>query len=195
MLSWKTMVRAVVPGVAGLLMATITPAKAAIDVLVVEAGDDVVASFAGSLDLLGLTLNGIEQGSAAINEDSILFSAADGSSPDHDVYIGIDGPLFPASFAKADHAQGDYLGVINAFDALMLPVGYQSGEVISGLMRFEDMTLLSLGLIQGEYLYDWRADFIRVRVLGADAAVPVPAAAFLMLPALAGAALTRKKRR
>lgn len=195
MLSWNSIVRSVGSGLMGLLLLNGTPAKAAIDVLIVEAGDDVVASFAGSLDLLGLTLNGIEQGSAAINEDSILFSATDDPAPNHDVYLGIDGPLFPATFAQADHAQGDYFGVINVFDALMLPEGYQSGEVISGLMRFDDMTLLSLGLIEGEYLYDWRADFVRIRVVGADAAVPVPAAAFLMLPALAGMALTRKKRR
>lgn len=172
---------------ASALVQVTSQVQAAIDVVMMESGNDVVATFSGSLDLTGLEYEGIEPGGAQINGafDGFLFSDISPSDAMHDVYSGVSSPEFPSMGALADSSEGDFFGIIGTVEWLFLPVGYESGDMISGSMRFNDMGLMTIGLIAGEYLYEWRTDSVLVTVIGGNP-VPVPAAGLLMLPGLLG---------
>lgn len=176
---------------AGLSAALSAPASAAIFITTADVGPNLVFSFSGSLDLTGMSAANVGNSAAGVGPDigAILF-AGPGNGMDG---YGISSlPAFGPDVVALGTATGDQFKIFSG-DLVGFAAGY-AGETISG-----DLTVagsaVSLGLIDGVYeTFAASGDFIRLTVGSTAAAVPVPAAAPLLLGALGLFGLARRKR-
>jgi hypothetical protein len=133
-------------------------AGASIVINIEQAGNNVVATGSGSLDLTDLSF--VRQGST----DFGIVGANIGYlvvGPQFlgtvDIYSGISGPpSFGGGGGQiASSGSGGPLGVYGGALELLVPVGYVSGSALSGTAIWDAFTIASLGLTPGTYTYTW----------------------------------------
>jgi len=176
-------------------------AHSAIVLTVKQEGNDVVVSGSGSANITDLStptpnldytnvlwFNQIYAGPAALESTPPAFAV--------DLYSGITGPLSisddPLIIAtNPTSGWGDLFGVVADNGLLVLPLNYQSGNILAGTSRFEGYTLAELGLSPGVFSWSWgtngNADSFELKI----EAVPVPAP----LPLAGGAVAWRLAKR
>lgn len=125
-----------------------------------DVGDDVVVSYAGSLDLTGLTFKG------AVSIDSemyphagfVLSSPAGGLVDEYEATLPVAFPYFgagasegepPVLFLSADSSSGAAFGVSS--EHVFLPKGYVSNERFSGSSVYDNTSIASLKIDPGIY--------------------------------------------
>lgn len=183
------------------LAAIIGTAQAAAIVSFVQDGDDVIASLSGSLDLTGL-----------IADDRDFMVGGDGIlAPDIDVvavgpnanltYYAVTGPgdLDGMGFLFGDQATGDTVGVdfdgiaTDGVPSLFVADGFMGGAV-SGETVFLGVTLASLG-VSGTQLFTLGNGDTLTLIFGDVAAVPLPGALAMFVPAMIGGIAARRRAR
>jgi hypothetical protein len=175
-------------------------AQASVIINVDQIGANVVATASGTIDLTGLTYDGLGGGEAFIRSESTsAILAGNPSMTDVDCYQGITGP---DSFGSGvDTVLASSGGVVDfGFDAtygLWLPFEYSSGAALSATSTWNDQTLASLGLTPGTYTYTWgegaHADSLVLQI-GPAAGVPEPASWSLAAGAAGLIAMLRRRR-
>lgn len=167
-------------GVALLFTTPPTPSQA-LTLTMLEAGNDVVVSGSGTLNLTALQGPIPDQSDGAFvypSFSSFLLGEATGL----DVYIG--DITFPASMGSGSGVIGDGSGapfgpvqfVFGFGQELWVPAGYQSGGPLNASAIFPGESLASLGVTPGIYTWSWGsgADSDDLTLLVEESIPPVP---------------------
>lgn len=146
-----------------------------------QAGDDVVATATGSInlaELLGASTPPLQRAnvfpSAPLGSTVTLGPASSGRV---DAYGIISGPRLFGSGGRIDATAGvgDFVGVLAGDDLVFVPEGYVSGDPISSSSTWSGHTISSLGLFPGTYAWTWgsgaTADSITLNVEGIPSVV------------------------
>jgi hypothetical protein len=168
-----------------------------------QVGPDVIATGTGMINTVGLTLVG---SFSAPDQVAPAFGALlIGQGAAYDAYVGMTGPsgFGPGSQTTASSATGDYVGFQEIGGGFVLvPIGYVSGDPISGNATFSSTTLSALGVTTGTYTWTWGTgstlDSLTLYAgVPAPTAVPEPASLALLALGLMGTAMpyARKKLR
>ena len=179
-----------------LFLIGISSAQGAIVVTTIESSDGVVFTGEGTLNL-GAWSNKADptEDSGRINPSSGVVVVGPVPS-DVDRYQDVQNFAGPSSFGSggqtfADVGFEDIFGILSGADDLIVPLGYISGEALSGLSVYAGATLASLGLKSGTYTWTWgsgnTADSLTLEV------VPIPAAVWLLGGGLIGLLGLRKR--
>jgi hypothetical protein len=168
-----------------------TPTDAAITVNINEVGSDVIAIGTGSLDLTGLTYQGLFFGgpqSIHAPSATVLLGVRSDVNQDDPGYSGLVGP---SSFGPGNAGccfgsggTGDDFGIVgNRFGPtyVFFSYGYQSGSVLSGSALFLGQSFASLGITPGQYVYLAPNDTFTVNIGPISDAVPEPSSWVMML--------------
>ena len=171
-----------------------TVAQAAVDIIILQVGDDVVVTATGTADVSALTLAFSGNGSGThLGSDGRLFVGSGFVS--YDQYSGVTGPTsfgpdtgdpFGNPFFP-DQGSGGLIGIDGDNAALRVPGSYVSGTPITGEMTYENETFETLFLTRGVYTWTWGgggADERLTLTIG-DPNAPVPASSWWSLSALA----------
>lgn len=177
-----------------ILIGMVSTSNASIIIDVNQINSNVVATGSGTIDLSGISTttntynpSGVNPGFGAILLGPAIFTTLP-------VYFGINGPTF-GSFVTtyASSGSGDMFGL--NVQSLVVPVGYISGDQLSGSATWLNQTFDSLRMTPGTYKYTWgsgpTADYGILNI--GVAPVPAPSTILLLGPALAGLALWRRK--
>jgi LysM repeat protein len=172
-----------------------SPAQAAVIVNVQEVGADVVINFSGTIDPTGL-------GTGAYSGGTNRFVR-----PEFGMVVSVyfEGWNYSYVTPNAPHGPGEATGAAtytttqsgDSFSVsqygVIVPYLYQTNTALSGSMTFLGTTLFLLGYTPGVYVTTLPNDTITTNVIAS--AVPLPAAAPLLLGALAltGFAARRRK--
>jgi hypothetical protein len=185
--------------IACLMAACALPARAIVIVNATESGGNVVFAGGGTFNLTDLSLLTPADVTAGINPSlSIAFFGTNpGTSLPVDFYFGgiiEPGPFGPGGGSTADLGSGDRFGVFGP--DLVVPAGYNSGDLLNGSSTFTGATFASLGVTPGTYIWSWgleeegTADSFILNIGGTSAAVPESGSTALsMLLALGALAL------
>lgn len=176
------------------------PASAAVTINLVETGDNVVATFSGTLNFGSLFPTGPGSASGSFINPSLsafTLGAIPESTGNATTYVG--SITAPASFgtgeaASASTSSGDYLRVSSVlhFSTDRLNAGFSNGDAVSGSSTWLNHSFASLGLTEGSYTWTWSGDSIVMNV----SAVPEPSAYAAILGGLIlGGVMTRRRRR
>jgi hypothetical protein len=136
---------------------SVRPAQANYIVTLQQVGPNVVATGSGAFDLTGLNFgNTFTNGQALIVANEAQIFTGPTSLTSFDLYDGLSGPTdFGSGFVKfANSGSGDLVG-IGAFELLIVPNGYISGNPLSDSMTFNNATFASLGVTPGTYVWSW----------------------------------------
>lgn len=181
-----------------------TNAHGAVAVTALEAGDDVVFTGSGTLNIEGgIFMFQIFGGGGSIRAGGSPVGFQVGPPPflpvDGYIFGDISGPtsIGPAREIRATSGSGDifgldYLGPMSPFGSkLLVPVGYSSGTSLSGTSTYTGETFSSLGLNRGVYIWSWgsgtSADSLTLNI------VPEPSSALMLLTGIVSACLARIK--
>lgn len=183
----------------------ISPAQARYVVTLEQAGNDVIATGSGAIDLTGLTFAlSVTAGGAIINpEFGLLWSGVIRTGPidfaELDLYGGLTGPAsFGSGLATNSNSDsGDPVGIFGNFGRLFVPEGYLSGNPLSNTSTYLSESFNSLGVTPGTYVWTWGEGENQnvTLIIGTSASVPEPASALLLGMALAGLLLAGMIRR
>jgi hypothetical protein len=146
-----------------------------------QVGSDVVAVGSGTLTTSNRAGSGVD-GAGFIEADSAYIAFGTGSI---DVYYLVSGPanFGTGSFVVASSTSGDVFGLLG-YD-LLVPVGYVSGTLLSGIDTFNNATFSSLGLTLGTYVYTLNGgDTVTVQI--GVSAVPEPSTWAMMILGFTG---------
>jgi hypothetical protein len=185
---------------AALIVACALPARAIVIVNATQIGGDVVFAGGGTFNLSDLSGPLSTASNAGIVPSSAI--ALFGANPSNtsvpvDFYFG--GVVSPGSFGPGggtigDLGSGDRFGVYGS--DLVVPGGYNSGDLLNGSITFTGATFASLGVTPGIYIWSWgeeeegTADSFILNIGGTSAAVPESGStAVSMLLALGALAL------
>jgi hypothetical protein len=168
-----------------------SPAQAAVIVNVQEVGADVVVNFSGTIDPTGLGTGAYSGGSNkfVVPKDGMVVSVyVEGWFYS---YAPTFAPHGPGEATYTTTQSGDSFAVSKY--GVIVPYLYQTNTALSGSMTFLGTTLFLLGYTPGVYVTTLPNDTITTNVIAS--AVPLPAAAPLLLGALAltGFAARRRK--
>lgn len=125
-----------------------------------EVGDDVVVSYAGSLDLTGLTFKGTVSIDSELYPHAgfVLSSPSGGLADEYESILPVAFPYFgagasegdpPLLLLSADSGSGSAFGV--GSEHVFLPAGYVSNERFSGSSVYEDTSIASMRIDPGIY--------------------------------------------
>jgi hypothetical protein len=122
-----------------------------------QVGSNVVATGSGPINLTGLTFNFIATTTPGVAAVAGQIQTGPFSGPPLDFYSGFTGP---ASFGSglgfvASDGSGDFVGIFAAAGLLEVPQGYVSGHALTDSMTFSSVTLASLGVTPGTYVWSW----------------------------------------
>ena len=137
------------------------PAKAELVMSLQQVGPDVVATANGTVNLSDLTFFSAANSSQPtimpiVGELTVGFAPV-GLGANNDLYTGISGP---ASFGTGDFFEGRVTGTgnlvgLNDAATILVPLGYISGDPLSGTVTFSSTTLNNLGVIPDVYRWTW----------------------------------------
>lgn len=175
------------------LVATLAvSARAAVIISADEVGPDVVFSYNGSINLTGNT-GSTDHVTPVMRIDPsgpqiVALSAANYTA--YDMVISGPATFGTGGQTDADSGTGDNFYVLPSSDVIAVPIGYTSGDPLSGSITFDNTDLTTLGVNTGTYVWTLPNDTITLNV------VPEPAtyAALLGLAAL-GFVCARRRRR
>jgi hypothetical protein len=178
-------------------------AQAKLVLNIYQDGSDVVAIGSGTVDTTGLTgpTDGGLWDSFIEYNWAVVVGGASTSAVGVSHYSGIVGPGEIASSGTQifpDVVSGDRFGVFFGFgnDKIVLPVGYSSGDLLSGTATYFNRTLSDTGLTAGD-VFEWTwgsgatADSAVIS-LNAPSSVPLPGTAALLAVALLPLAARRR---
>jgi PEP-CTERM motif len=184
------------------MLSASVPAQSAVVFTLQEVGSDVVLSGSGTFNLAHLTIaRGVHGWAAHIGPNPAVAGVGSNAPTQVERWEGIPGPLGitgpldfgPGSgrYTLSTSASGDVFGFVNnpsrGLQALLVPLGYSSGILLSGTATFAGQTLASLGATLGTYTWTWgngpSEDYITLKV-GNVSAVPEPSAYALALAGL-----------
>ncbi len=186
------------------------PAEAAYTITVEQAGSDVTATGAGSIDLTDLApyVDDVNSSLIAASDGAIIIGPT--TPADDSYYSGIAGPAIAFGTGGeffADSGGGAIVG-LGSFDqtsggVVTVPQGYVSGALLgTSTATWTGATFSSLGLTPGAYVWSWGsgadADTFTIDIAGGKFAappIPEPATWTMMLLGLVGLALVRARRR
>ena len=162
-------------------------ASASLMINIVESGGNVEASYFGSLDLSAT------QGYGGIsNNGSTFYNATNGiiafsfdATDYYDVDISSWTSYGSGGFGLWNTSTGDALKLFGG-PFLGVPIGYVSGEIISGSATKLGSSFASLGFITGSYVSTLTNGSITDTVIVNISAVPAPAAVWLFGSGLLG---------
>jgi hypothetical protein len=137
-----------------------------------QVGPDVVATGSGAINLTGLTFHHSSSANPAIKPggtgESSAFIFTGPTSSSADVYRGIihGPPSFGSSSLtrSGSSGSGDMVGISQNYysigfpnppTGLVVPTGYVSGTALSGSATYIGVTLASLDVIPGTYVWRW----------------------------------------
>jgi hypothetical protein len=182
------------------------PAQAAYTITIAQAGSDVVATGAGSINFDALTFY-------IDNIDPSLISASDGAiivgptTPTNDTYYsGITGPAITFGTGGeffADSGSGGIVGLgtfgITNGGVVTVPQDYVSGTPLeTSTATWSNVTISGLGLATGAYVWSWgagaTANTFTLDIETTIPAVPETVTWVMMLLGLAGLGLMRARR-
>jgi hypothetical protein len=161
----KTLPKKLLPltlfGIAVTSLFSVRPAQAYTVTLERVGFDTVVATGSGALDLTGLTLEADDAfGGPGINP--FLGNIITGSSNHCELYQGAF--TGPSSFGRgsqtsASNGTGDIVGMLfnggDQFSALLVPQNYVSGTALSDSATYNNVTLVTLFVTPGTYVWTW----------------------------------------
>ncbi|MEM6742427.1 MAG: VPLPA-CTERM sorting domain-containing protein [Pseudomonadota bacterium] len=182
------------------------PASATfVEASLAEIGDDLVFEFEGTVDTTGLGLFGgfLPRPNEIAPSDPYITSLP-GNFSFYEEFDGVFPSFGPGGLVAYPQplqslATGDAFGFLGdgSLGQIYVPVGYASGEPLSGSATFFDLTLADIGAEEGVYVGSIGATTIEFTVggdgLGGTSEVPLPAAAWLMLSALGALAAIRRR--
>jgi hypothetical protein len=188
------------------------PAQAAYTITIAQAGSDVVATGAGSINFDALApyyIGDADPSLIAASGGAIIVGPA--TPTDDSYYSGIAGPAIsfgPGGAFFADMGGGSIVG-LGTFDqtsggVVTVPYDYSSGTPLgTSTATWSNTTISGLGLTPGSYVWTWgsgaTADTFTLDIaagsLGAPPPAPEPATWAMMLLGFAGLALVRTRRR
>ena len=168
-----------------------SPAQAAVIVNVQEVGADVVVNFSGTIDLTDLGTGEYSGGTNRFVRPEFGMVVSVNSEGWFYSYVTPDAPHGTGAATYTTTQSGDSFAVSQF--GVIVPYLYQTNSALSGSMTFVGATLFSLGYAPGAYVTALPEDTITTNVIAS--AVPLPAAAPLLLGALAltGFAARRRK--
>ena len=158
-------------------------AQADFIVTLVEVGPNVVATGSGAINLSGLTVLGIGGGQAFVPPGSGGLSIGPTDFVSADSYLGLTGP---ASFGTgsggmlASSGSGDRVIIGGNSSSLLVPLNYASNGPLFSTSTWNNVTLNSLNLTPGTYLWSWGTGPNQTFTLQVGA-VPEPATLFLLI--------------
>jgi hypothetical protein len=189
------------------------PAQAAYTITIEQAGDDVVATGAGSINYTALAFWGNESDPSLLDASGGAIIVGPATPTNDTYYSGVTGPAItfgPGGEFFADSGDGNVVG-LGTFDEITggvvaVPQDYVSGAPLgTSTATWTGATISSLGLTPGAYVWSWgsgaTADTFTLDIAagrvgsGHPSAVPEPATWAMMLLGLAGLALVRTHRR
>ena len=177
-----------------------TPARAAAIMSFDQVGTDVVGTLSGSLDLTGMTADALPSTFVGAGVEPNLAGFSIGTVGDPQThYTQVTGPTSFGSggYTGADNSSATDFAVYGGgpTTGLWVPVGYTSGNPLSGTLLFSNATFSSLGLTPGTYLYTLGSgDTVTVQI-GPAAPVPEPASMLLLGSGFSAALLRRRRRK
>jgi hypothetical protein len=136
------------------------PTDGAISITVQQVGPDVIASFSGSVDLGGLSLESSFHFATAGFEPSsggIWIGPPPGSTIAHDRYGSLStgwANYGSGNFTGADVNSGDVFG-FGVPGKIVVANGYVSNSFISGSSTFQNTDYTTIGLTPGVYNASW----------------------------------------
>jgi len=134
------------------------PAQADYILTVKQVGPNVVATGSGTIDLSGLSFDGSLVGAvASVIPFAGYIQTGPTSAPTLDIYTGFSGtPNFGSGLGTvASSGSGDFVGIQDFADVLLVPQGYVSGAPLSSSATWDNATFSSLGLTPGTYEWTW----------------------------------------
>jgi hypothetical protein len=186
-----------------LLLLASASAQAKLVINIYQDGPDVAAIGSGTVDTTGLTGPSNSSWGPTIEYDwTVIVGGASLASVTASMYSGIVGPdsIAPSGSQIVPNAvSGDRFGVFfgSSPNRLVLPVGYSSGDLLSGTAIYFNKTLADAGLTAGdEFAWTWgsgaTADSAVISVN--PPSVPLPGTAVLLAVALLPLAARRRRK-
>lgn len=174
--------------------AIVAPANAAVTLTFSQAGNDVVLTSVGSLNLAGADRYAAgQQGTFIESRFGVVIAGQPGVAnlyrlTENGGFFGVGGAAGGTSTVPS------ILGVNADQSYLSVGQGYVSGTSLSGTSTFANQTFASLGLTAGTYTYRIPNDVLTIVIPGA--AVPEPATWAMMIGGfgLAGGAMRRRSK-
>ena len=141
----------------------VQPAQAGYILTLQQLGPNVVATGSGALDLTGLSYAVTGAGGSGMEPSAAFIITGTYNEPD-DLYRGsITGPTNFGSggfaFANRNTATGGLVGIapvpVGVAPTLYVPGGYVSDSLVSDSAIYDNVTLSSLGVTSGTYMWNW----------------------------------------
>ena len=176
------------------LLASPQSTEAAVTIVMLESGPDVIVSGSGTINLAGLISIGIGLENIHIQGSAGLVLLGPTSTFQANVYSGVVGATnFGTGAAHGTSSfSGNVLGVKGGLGLLYVPQGYVSNAPLSSTATYFNKAIATMDLTPGTYTYTWgsgpTADSLTVQV------GPVPEPGSLSFLALSGLVLFARRR-
>ena len=135
----------------------VAAAQAAVVVDITQIGSDVVISHSGTIDTASasntgfLADQGVTIGKFGPNTNYITFGEVGRADAYSVSFSEFPFAMLTSGTAFPDSRTGDTFGIYRGENRLYLPVGYVTGETITGGATFNGKTLADLGIVEGTY--------------------------------------------